>query len=873
MAIGTFLFSACKSTRPTEAEEAEEESDEIILYVGDVAVTAQRDDDWEEEEEQDSPVIFEAPVYKGSETRKTDLIHTSAQIRFDWEKKQAHALATLSLTAYRHPVDTVYLDAKAMLIHFVGLGRDTASATELQYEYDGEKLAVILNKPLTHKDTQSLVLTYTARPEEVTDNGGVAITSEKGLFFINADGSEKNKSRQIWTQGEIQSTSCWLPTIDAPNEKMTHELFITVHDTLTTASNGELLGSTKNGELRTDHWSMKKPHAPYLVAMVIGQFHIGEDSWRGIPVRYFVDEEYAGSCMGIFGNTPEMMEFFSNKLNYPYPWPKYDQAVVYDYVSGAMENTTLTVHGGMLRLKSRELYDEEYEDVIAHELFHHWFGDLVTCESWGQLPLNESFATYGEYLWREHKYGRDDADEHLYHDLQQYLAEAMGKQEKLIRTDFDSPEDMFDAHSYQKGGLTLHMLRCYLGDEDFFDGLNLYLERHAFGTAEIHDLRQAFEEVSGQDLTWFFDQWFFRAGHPMLKVEHNLEWNDDPVLGNYYSIKVDQEVSVSGQAPFRLPVQVVFVYENRREIKYIEIDEVNEYFLWELEEKPLWVGFDAQAMILGRVSETRDEEGWLAQLKHAKTYRHRLLAMEHLAESEEILTLFEAVAIGLTDPHYSIRNKAMEQMKLLSPDQQHEFTDILIDNAKNHPKAATRAAAFIALALDPVTNLDPAIQAGLNDSSYRVNASALRLLYAIQPDSAIAISKKWAYSESEQLRYNALSLLAKQQEDYTDIFLDQWYNEDGERFYLVAMVNLYLKQNDNPDVAFKLLDAINGFEPEEEFEYFTVMFIQQCNSQVKSKWSQKLEALQEEQKKNPTPEREQEIQEIERLLSIVMELH
>ena len=243
-----------------------------------------------------------------------------------------------------------------------------------------------------------------------------------------------------------------------------------------------------------------------------------------------------------------------------YPWDKYSQIIVRDYVSGAMENTSAVIHGEFVYADERKYLDETHEDIIAHELFHHWFGDLVTCESWAQLPLNESFATYGEYLWLEHRYGKDEADDHLHQDLKSYLAESTSKQVDLIRFDYEAPGDMFDSHSYAKGGRILHLLRNYLGDDFFFAGLQHYLESYRNQAVEIHQLRMSFEQVSGEDLNWFFNQWFLSSGHPDLKIEH---WEKDGKL----SVKVLQLQDPNYSPIYKLPLAIDIYTANGKERK------------------------------------------------------------------------------------------------------------------------------------------------------------------------------------------------------------------------------------------------------------------------------------------------------------------
>ncbi len=419
---------------------------------------------------------YETP-YQPSETRFFDLLHTKLDVRFDWQKQHLLGKAELELTPWFYPSQKLVIDAKGFDIHVVALQNEEA-IKELKYTYDNVELQIELDREYTKLDTFKIYIEYTSKPNDLIVKGSAAITADKGLYFIDPLDEDPEKPSQIWTQGETESSSCWFPTIDIPSEKMTQEIAITIADKYVTLSNGELIYQTENGDgTRTDFWSMKKPHAPYLAMMAIGSFSIIEDSWRDtVDVNYFVEPKYAPYARDIFGKTPEMLTCFSEKLGVDYPWVKYHQVVVRDYVSGAMENTSAVIHGGFVQQTSREMIDEDNEDIISHELFHHWFGDLVTCESWANLPLNESFATYGEYIWREYKYGRESADAHLHEMLIDYLEESESYQEDMIRFYHDDKEDMFDGHSYSKGGRILHMLRKEVGDDAFYASLEYYLK-------------------------------------------------------------------------------------------------------------------------------------------------------------------------------------------------------------------------------------------------------------------------------------------------------------------------------------------------------------------------------------------------------------
>ncbi|HEY0262800.1 MAG TPA: M1 family metallopeptidase, partial [Chitinophagales bacterium] len=443
-------------------------------------------------------------LYRASATKVNDLIHVDLKVKFDYEKQQLNGIAELTLQPHFFATKELVLDAKNFIFHKVVL-LENGDEENLLYTYDTAQIKIDLGKEFPAGKPYKILINYTAKPNEKRIGGSEAIKSDKGLFFINPLGKEKNKPTQIWTQGETESNSGWFPCIDKPNQKMTDQIEMTVDTQYVTLSNGLLVSSSNNNDgTRTDTWKMDLPHAPYLVMMAIGKYAIVKDKWRDKEVNYYVEPEFADVAKDIFGNTPEMMETFSKELGVDYAWQKYAQITARDYVSGAMENTSATLHGDFLQRTKRQLIDEKREDIIAHELFHQWFGDLVTCESWSNIPLNESFATYGEYLWNEHKYGNFYADWKQYAQAQAYFRESQFKNVDLIRYYYRNREDMFDRHSYSKGGAILKMLRAYVGDSAFFKSLNLYLKTNQFKSVEVHNLRLAFEEVTGRDMNTFF---------------------------------------------------------------------------------------------------------------------------------------------------------------------------------------------------------------------------------------------------------------------------------------------------------------------------------------------------------------------------------
>ena len=551
-------------------------------------------------EASDVPVIIEE-IYQSKATKRWELLHMDLAVSFSWENQHVFGEATLSVSPYFYNDSVIILDAKNFDVAKVTLVQDQK---DLIYMYDTRKLIILLGQVYTRKDTLQLHIKYTAKPAERPNiAGGSAITSDQGLFFINPKGNIKGKPRQIWTQGETSYNSCWFPTIDAPNQRMSHSIKITVEENFATLSNGLLRSSVMLGNgLRTDHWVMDQPHAPYLVMMAIGEFATVKDKWRNIDLTYYVEPPFKDHAKDIFAHTPEMLEFFSKKYGVAYPWQKYDQVIVRDYVSGAMENTTAVIFGDFVQRTKRQLMDDGNDKIVAHELAHHWFGNLVTCADWSQLTLNEGFANYAEYLWLEHKYGYQEAEMHRREELEGYLSSLQyGGTKNLIRYNYADEEEMFDAHSYNKGGLVLHALRKYVGDEAFDESLKLYLTAHAYSAVEVHQLRLAFEKVTGEDMSWFFNQWFLDKGHPIVEVDMKHDAINSSVKLDF---KQTQDPS-SHRSVFILPMEIDVYYKDgsKERIQHTLSERIG-FLEFPVKELPLDVIVDPERTLLAEIMET-----------------------------------------------------------------------------------------------------------------------------------------------------------------------------------------------------------------------------------------------------------------------------
>ena len=696
-----------------------------------------------------TPTAPAEPVgpYRASATKINDLVHTKLDVRFDYAKRYLYGKEWVTLKPHAYPTDSLRLDAKGMDIKTVAL-MNGEQQQKLKFDYDQSNLRINLGKSIAPGTAYIIYIEYTAKPDELKVQGSAAITDAKGLYFINPDSTEKGKPVQIWTQGETEASSAWFPTIDRPNQKTTSEISMTVPAKYVTLSNGALV-SQKPAEagLRTDTWKMDMPHAPYLFMMAVGDFKIYKDTWRGKEVSYYLEPKYAPYAKQIFGNTPDMLEFFSTRLGVEFPWNKYAQIVVRDYVSGAMENTTATLHGDFVQMTDRELLDRQYqnESVIAHELFHQWFGDYVTAESWSNLTVNESMADFSEGLYAEHKYGADAADAHNYRNLRNYLTSPRDAAKNLVRFHYGDKEEMFDLVSYQKGGAVLDMLRTYLGDDVFFAGLQKYLKDNALGNGEAHQMRLAMEAVSGQDLNWFYNQWYFRAGHPIVTVEYT--WD---------AAKKVQAVTVKQTQPgevFQLPFAIDYYVKGKAQRQRVTMTEATQTFLMPLDSKPDLVNVDAEKTLVWMPTENKTMAEYAYQYAHAPLYLDRREALLAAAKEQKTNAAARTLLIsGLRDKFAGLRTLTLERLELEDKVVAKAAAPAIRKLIGSEKETAVLGNALVALAKLKDKKDAKTFAKQLADSkSYGVQGAALQALALADPSQALAKAKAFETSEQASL--------------------------------------------------------------------------------------------------------------------------
>jgi aminopeptidase N len=746
--------------------------------------------------------------YRATATKLNNLVHTKLELKPDFSKSYLYGKAWLTLKPHFYTTDSLILDAKGMEFKKVALVKNNQQVP-LKYSYDDWQLRIKLDKSYKADEKYTLYIDYIAKPDEFEAKyASNQMLGIKGMYFINPKGEDKDKPTQIWTQGETESSSAWFPTIDKTNQKTTQELTVTVDNKYVTLSNGKLVTQKKNADgTRSDYWKQDLPHAPYLFFLGVGDYAVVKDSWKGKEVNYYVEKEYAPVAKKIFGNTPEMMSFFSKITGVDFPWVKYSQITGRDYVAGAMENTTATIHQNTAQQDARQLVDGNiWEGIIAHELFHQWFGDYVTTESWSNLTLNESFADYSQTLWDEYKYGKDAGDEENYNGLQGYL-NSRSENKDLVRFHYHDKEDMFDAVSYQKGGRVIHMLRNFIGDDAFFKALNLYLTTNKFKSAEAHQLRLAFEEVTGRDLNWFFNQWYFESGHPTVTIDYVY----DDAAGK---VKVILKQTQTTGKIFKLPM-AIDIYNGANKVRHnVWANNAVDTFTFSYTKHPDLVNVDGDKVMLWSKKDNKTLDNFLHQYTYAGNYLDRREAIAFAAKNQDDPKAIAFLKTALNDKFFGLRNYTINNIDPKKGAVMAAVEPVLANLAKSDKKSTVRAAAIGLLGETGKPEYTALFKSAVNDSSYTVAGKALTSLQKTDAAAALALTKELMNKPAKGELESAItyviaksgdeSMFDKVLGDFTKLSLQS-------RFNAVGGLATYLGAIKNTDKFKKGVDEIVSF--------------------------------------------------------------
>ncbi len=750
--------------------------------------------------------------YRAVATKTNNLKHTKLVASFNYQKSQMNGEVWLKLQPHFYPTNQLVLDAKAMDIKEVALMKG-AVKSKLVYQYDSLQLHIDLDKTYTAKESYTIYIQYIARPNEFKGQGSEAIRDAKGMYFINPLGTDKDKPTQIWTQGETEASSVWIPTIDKTNQKTTQEFYLTVPSKYVSLSNGLLVKQTdlKNG-FREDVWKMDLPHSPYLFFIGIGDYAVikeegakATDGKRKVEVSYYIEKAYEKVAKKIYGNTPQMIAFFESKLGVPFPWSKYAQISGRDFVSGAMENTTATLHSDAVQQDARELIDgNNWESTIAHELFHQWFGDYVTAESWSNITVNESFADYSQTLWFEHSQGKDAGAYENYTALRSYLNSPTDAEKDLVRFFYKDKEDVFDLVSYQKGGRILNMLRHFVGDDAFFASLNKYLTDNKFSNGSAIKLKLAFEAVTGKDLNWFFNQWYFGNGHPYVRIQQKYLADQQKVLVTIQQTQTQDKI-------FTLPVGIdVYVQGKRNHYEVWSKNRVDSFY-FPAAVAPDNVNVDNDKVLLWAKDESKPIQQYAYQMMHAHNFMDRFEAANEAATNLKNPAAKAIIEAAIKDSFHIIRSIALNSYNPSSIDAAMEAQ--ILELASKDKVSTVREDAINVLSKLNKANYLPYFEKWINDSSYTVAGAALAGLAQLDTVKALTYAKAFSTQTiKKRLNKEVASILIQYGDASVFDFIANAYStlniQSSEKFEMTSPFGKLLQQTTDPVKFKKGIDLI-----------------------------------------------------------------
>ncbi|MBK7394471.1 MAG: HEAT repeat domain-containing protein [Chloracidobacterium sp.] len=606
-------------------------------------------------------------------SRKIDVKHLDIDLSFDWDKEQAIGSTVVTFAPFAD-TDTFQLDAALMTIESVTL----VGGGALKYTYDGkadnDNLNVTLDRVYRGGEEVKVAVVYKTNYVNNASDSGILGGFGQGLRFIKPTADNPNKPRQIWSQGESEFNRYWFPSYDSPNDFRTTDIRVTVAKPFFVVSNGKLMETKENADsTRTFYWKMEQPYTNYLTSIVVTETTPVVQDFDGIPVYNYGYVNETKEVAATTKNLPATMRFFSEVTGVKYPYAKYSQAFVEDF-GGGMENISATTQIEEMILDERELLDTDSEGLQSHELAHQWFGDYVTCRDWGQIWLNESFATYMQHMWTEKLKGHD---EFLYADLRnshdQVLGSwAQGQRRPIVTKYYANKDAMFDNYAYPGGGSVLHMLRKHLGDKLFAASLKKYLTENAHQPVSTEDLRIAVEETSGQSMDWFFDQWLYKMGHPVFEVTQAYDAAAKKLTLN---VKQTQKLDLNNEYPQTEFFQsYVDVNIDNKVTRVWMKPQAENVFTFDAAAKPKLVNWDYEDTLLKEMKFEKSTDDLLYQMANDKDVLGRRWAMGELetkaanaAEKERIVAAL--ITSAEKDPFWRIRRAALSVIaNIYSPD-------------------------------------------------------------------------------------------------------------------------------------------------------------------------------------------------------------
>lgn len=694
--------------------------------------------------------------------RQVDIEHIRLQMDFPGlETKTASVVETMIFTSPWEDISTVTFDALGLDITSIDrltddafvilqspVVKDFAEKDGLDFHAESETVTIALDPPVRKGERVALRIKYTIHDPK------------SGLFWIEPFDDDPDPRWEVWSQGESNYNRHWYVSHEYPNDRMTSEIIARVPQPNIVSAAGQLVSRTDNGDgTSTFHWRIEQNHVNYLTTLIIGQYDVQRDEWRGIPLEYYVPPQHAADVQRTFGPTREMMELFSTLLDEPYPFPRYAQLVVREFGSGGMENITATslttrVLNGAATEEFTTPCGRYSEALISHELAHTWFGNLITCRNWSHLWLNEGWASYMEDLWTESTCGRDE------YDLTQWrLRRRVANDDPVesaqpvvfVRVPDSATMFRFNGQAvYNKGEFLAHALRRKLGDELFFKGIQTYIDLHKHSTVTTEDLRTALESVSGIDLEAWFRQWLYSPGTPRVRIALRYDMKARAAI-----VDVEQTQKIDAITPaFRMDMELYLRSRQGEAVtRTVEITDRKHTFSIPLEKPPMIFAPDPGAANLMGLELDAPFEVLRDTARQGPTMVARLNAVEALRkQGARAVETLSALAVNESE-FFGIRAESVTSLGEISGDSARDALLRLAQELRNKPAKET---------------------------DWRVRRAVAQALGKHKGDAIVAMLARYSEDPCEPVAANALASLGSFKDESAKDALVKGFARRGE---------------------------------------------------------------------------------------------
>ena len=701
---------------------------------------------------------FRLPESKPHQTppREFRTIHRRIELSVDFQKKGISGSCTLEIEPILPDLRTAHIDACELEIKSCSV-----DGAKVEFEYDNAVLTVpLLGKSGSH----SVRVDYSATPKE-------------GLYFTAPDAEHPEREVQAWTHNEPESARFWFPCHDHPTDKSSSEMVIRVPKGFRVISNGRLASEKEEGDTVVFHWKEDTPHSTYLTSFVAGKFGRITQEVHGVKLHYNFPESKRDDVLRYFGETPRVIEVLEQLTGMKYPYEKYDQTTVQDFIAGGEENlnaTTLAMNY-YPEAGAEEDFQPAYSNpfstavnLVAHEAAHQWYGDWVTCADWCHAWVNEAWATYLQSLYTERTRGVDQMRWEMRAREMEYFDEDEDEYRRpIVDREYVWPHDVFDHTTYRKGASMLHELRYVMGDIAFLRGTTEFLNRHAKSCADTDDMRKAMEAVSGLQLEEFFEQSFLKPGFPEFRIEY--AWDD---AARTATLHIRQEQDTTDGTPiFKLPCDIVFYADNVRKKFRVRLDSAEQTLVFTLDSRPAVVEFDPERWLLKKVKfeKTFDLlENQLAQSQDAWSRAEAATALGMTQSDRAIPALKEAAK---KEQFWDVRACALRALGEIASD---ASRDVLLEMGVPSDRRVRRA--FVRALASFKDERVSKILIGIleSDESPYVRCEAALSLAKSWPDGALPHLKKamGVHSPNETLAEACLDAMGKLKDDEAKQIVD-----------------------------------------------------------------------------------------------------